>query len=141
MITVCFYGGLRKYGRRFDLHAATPAEAMRLLRFFALSATVHERLWKQLDMAYFLRHSAEEIAWHTRALHYRMDSDEPVVKARLNPHGDGIEVMAYTMDQRDLFASGDAQGNVVERAHARTGGVAEHDAVERDRRLGAGVLA
>lgn len=31
MITVCFYGGLRKYGRRFDLHAATPAEAMRLL--------------------------------------------------------------------------------------------------------------
>src|SRR5574343_673409 len=52
--------------------AERQAEAMRLLRFFALSATVHERLWKQLDTVYFLRHSAEEIAWHTRSLHCRV---------------------------------------------------------------------
>lgn len=31
MITVCFHGGLRKFGRRFDLHAESPAAAMRLL--------------------------------------------------------------------------------------------------------------
>lgn len=31
MITVCFYGGLRKYGSRFVLHAATPAEALHAL--------------------------------------------------------------------------------------------------------------
>ncbi len=31
MITVCFYGGLREYGRRFHLHAATPAEALHAL--------------------------------------------------------------------------------------------------------------
>jgi hypothetical protein len=53
---------------------------------------------------YFLRHSAEEIAWHTRALHYRTGVEEPVVKARLNPQGEGFEVMIYTRDQRDLFA-------------------------------------
>ena len=80
-------------------------EAMRLLRYFALSDTVHERLWKQLDTVYFLRHSAEEIAWHTRALHYRIHIDQPVVKARINPpQGDGLEVMVYTRDQPDLFA-------------------------------------
>ncbi|MFZ2853124.1 MAG: [protein-PII] uridylyltransferase [Rhodocyclaceae bacterium] len=79
-------------------------EAMRLLRYFALSDTVHERLWKQLDTVYFLRHSADEIAWHTRALHYRIHIDQPVVKARINPHGDGLEVMVYTRDQPDLFA-------------------------------------
>ncbi|MBK5915687.1 [protein-PII] uridylyltransferase [Rhodocyclus purpureus] len=79
-------------------------EAMRLLRYFALSATVHERLWKQLDTVYFLRHSADEIAWHTRALHYRIDENKPVVKARLTPKGGGLEVMVYTRDQRDLFA-------------------------------------
>lgn len=28
MITVCLYGGLRKYGRRIKLHAETPAEAL-----------------------------------------------------------------------------------------------------------------
>jgi [protein-PII] uridylyltransferase len=80
------------------------AEAMRLLRFFALSATVHERLWKQLDMAYFLRHSAEEIAWHTRSLHYRIFNDKPVVRARLHQEGEGLQVMVYTKDQPDLFA-------------------------------------
>ncbi|MBS1131458.1 MAG: Protein-P-II uridylyltransferase [Proteobacteria bacterium] len=84
--------------------AERQAEAMRLLRFFALSATVHERLWKQLDTVYFLRHSAEEIAWHTRSLHYRIYNNQPVVRARPNQEGDGLQVMVYTQDQPDLFA-------------------------------------
>jgi len=79
-------------------------QALRLLRYFALPEAVHQRLWRQLDTVYFLRHSAEEIAWHTRALHYRTGVEKPVVKARLNPQGEGLEVMIYTRDQRDLFA-------------------------------------
>lgn len=79
-------------------------EAERLMRFLALPEHAHEKLWRQLDSVYFLRHSPEEIAWHARALHYRTDTDKPVVKARINPYGEGIEVMAYTLDQRDLFA-------------------------------------
>ncbi|MDR3323950.1 MAG: [protein-PII] uridylyltransferase [Zoogloeaceae bacterium] len=78
------------------------AEALRLLRYFALSETVHERLWRQLDTVYFLRHTAEEIAWHTRALHYRIQIDKPVVTARLH-QVDGLQVMVYTRDQPDLF--------------------------------------
>jgi [protein-PII] uridylyltransferase len=84
--------------------AERQAEAMRLLRFFALSDTVHERLWKQLDTVYFLRHSAEEIAWHTRSLHYRIYNNQPVVRARLHQDGDSLQVMVYTQDQPDLFA-------------------------------------
>ncbi|HET6718089.1 MAG TPA: HD domain-containing protein, partial [Rhodocyclaceae bacterium] len=90
-------------------------DAMRLIRFFALPDTVQERLWKQLDTVYFLRHSAEEIAWHARALYYRMETPEPIVKARLNSrqaddadpvHGTesaGLQVLVYTKDQPDLF--------------------------------------
>jgi len=84
--------------------AERQAEAMRLLRSFALPDSVHERLWKQLDTVYFLRHSAEEIAWHTRALHYRIHNDRPVVRARLHQDGDSLQVMVYTRDQPDLFA-------------------------------------
>lgn len=84
--------------------AERQTEAMRLLRFFALSDTVHERLWKQLDTVYFLRHSAEEIAWHTRSLHYRIYNNQPVVRARLWQEGVGLQVMVYTQDQPDLFA-------------------------------------
>lgn len=78
------------------------AEALKLLRYFALSDNVHERLWKQFDTVYFLRHAAEEIAWHTRALYYRIDIDKPVVKARVYPGG-GLQVMVYTGDGTDLF--------------------------------------
>jgi [protein-PII] uridylyltransferase len=78
-------------------------EAVRLMRYFAMPADVHERLWEQLDTVYFLRQSAEEIAWHARALQYKVDSEQPVVRARVNPHGAGIDVMVYAHDQRDLF--------------------------------------
>ena len=86
--------------------AERQAEAMRLLRFFALSDTVQERLWKQLDTVYFLRHSAEEIAWHTRSLHYRIFNNRPVVRARPHPSNENgsMQVMVYTLDQPDLFA-------------------------------------
>ena len=79
-------------------------EALRLLRLYALSDEVKNKLWSQLDVAYFLRHDAQDIAWQTRTLHYRVDTDRPVVKARLSPIGEGLQVMIYTRDQRDLFA-------------------------------------
>jgi [protein-PII] uridylyltransferase len=83
---------------------AKQAEARRLLRLYALSDTVGERLWSQLDVAYFLRHEPGEIAWQTRMLHFRADSPEPVVKARLSPIGEGMQVMIYAQDQPELFA-------------------------------------
>jgi [protein-PII] uridylyltransferase len=83
---------------------AKQEEALRLLRLYALSDEVKDRLWSELDVAYFLRHDAQDIAWQTRTLHYRVDADRPVVKARLSPIGEGLQVMIYTRDQRDLFA-------------------------------------
>jgi [protein-PII] uridylyltransferase len=79
-------------------------EAARLLRLYALSDTVKDKLWAQLDITYFLRHDAQDIAWQTRNLHYRVDTGEPVVKARLAPFGEGLQVMIYTRDREALFA-------------------------------------
>jgi [protein-PII] uridylyltransferase len=84
--------------------AEKQAEAARLLRLYALSDSVKDRLWASLDTAYFLRHDAQEIAWQTRNLHYRVDADKPVVKARLAPFGEGLQVMIYTRDREALFA-------------------------------------
>ena len=74
------------------------------LRLYAIHEQAHEKLWSQLDVAYFLRHDADEIAWHTRLLNYRVDTPTPVVKARLSPAGEGLQVMIYVRDQKDLFA-------------------------------------
>ena len=83
---------------------ARQKEALATLRLFGLSATAHEALWKQLDVVYFLRHDASDIAWQTRALHDKVDSIKPVVKARLAPIGEGLQVAVYVKDQPDLFA-------------------------------------
>jgi [protein-PII] uridylyltransferase len=80
------------------------AEASRLLRLYALSDPVKERFWATLDTAYFLRHDAQEIAWQTRNLHYRVDTKVPVVRARLAPFDEGLQVMIYTPDREALFA-------------------------------------
>jgi [protein-PII] uridylyltransferase len=84
--------------------AEKQAEATRLVRLYALSDGVKDRFWKQLDTAYFLRHEPQEIAWHTRSLHYRVGAAQPVVKARLAPFGEGLQVMIYMPDREALFA-------------------------------------
>jgi len=79
-------------------------EALSTLRLYGLPPDAHEALWKQLDMAYFLRHDASDIAWQTRALYDRLGSDKAVVKCRLAPIGEGLQVAVYVQDQPDLFA-------------------------------------
>lgn len=74
------------------------------LQAYAIAPGVEEKLWHRLGDAYFLRHDPGEIAWHTRQLFYRSETKTPIVKARLSPIGEGLEVMIYTPDQRLLFA-------------------------------------
>jgi [protein-PII] uridylyltransferase len=83
---------------------ARQQEALATLRLFGLPANAHEQLWEQLDMAYFLRHDASDIAWQTRALHDKVGAARPVVKCRLAPIGEGLQVTVYVKDQPDLFA-------------------------------------
>ncbi len=95
------------------LRGATPQQALglddrqedarRMLRFHGLRPGVEDELWSELDAVYFMRHSPEEIAWHTRLLYYRPTSDEPVVKARVSEEDQGVQVMVFTPDQKDLF--------------------------------------
>jgi [protein-PII] uridylyltransferase len=79
-------------------------EALRILRLYGLADSAREALWAQLDVVYFLRHSAQDIAWHTRSLFARVETDKPVVRARLARIGEGAEVLIYVRDQKDLFA-------------------------------------
>ncbi|MBJ7310614.1 [protein-PII] uridylyltransferase [Rugamonas sp. CCM 8940] len=79
-------------------------EALATLRLYGLPPDAHEALWKQLDVAYFLRHDASDIAWQTRALYDRLGSATPVVKCRLAPIGEGLQIAVYVKDQAELFA-------------------------------------
>ena len=79
-------------------------EAHRLLNLNAISAPMYERLWAQLDVPYFLRNEASDVAWHTRVLHPHVDTDKPIVRTRVAPIGEGFQVVVYLPDQPALFA-------------------------------------
>ena len=74
------------------------------LRLYAVPEHAHDKFWRELDTAYFIRHDAQDIAWHTRLLYARPHTQAPVVKARLSPAGEGLQVMVYVPDQKELFA-------------------------------------
>lgn len=78
--------------------------AQTVLKHYGISSASCLPLWKQLDDSYFLRHEAKEIAWQTRLLLVHVESKTPIVRARLSPEGDGIQIMIYTPDRNDLFA-------------------------------------
>ncbi len=78
-------------------------EAQALLQQYGLRAGVEKPFWDTLDTAYFMRHSAEELAWHTRILYHKMEANTPIVKARVLKGGEGIQVMVFVPDQKDLF--------------------------------------
>ncbi len=101
-------------GQSHDPHALVEMrkrEALETLNLYAMPFESHKDLWDTLDVGYFMRHEAADIAWHTRQLSRPLalakaagQSAGVTVKARLSPLGEGLQVMVYTPDQPDLFA-------------------------------------
>ncbi len=103
---------------------ACKREALSILALHALPFEAHRPLWDTLDVGYFMRHDASDIAWHTRQLTRRsirgseisrMAGAAPAegrtqqrlgatVRARQSHVGEGLQVLVYTPDQPDLFA-------------------------------------
>jgi [protein-PII] uridylyltransferase len=79
-------------------------EALVNLALFAEPFEGHKALWDTLDVSYFMRHDAQDIAWHARQLSRMVGNNKPIVRARASPLGEGLQVVVYTPDQSDLFA-------------------------------------
>ena len=88
-------------GERVD---ARRREALRILNLYGLASDSYQTFWQKLDIAYFLRNDAQDIAWHTRVLYSHASTQEPIVRTRLAPIGEGFQVVVYLRDQEDLFA-------------------------------------
>ncbi len=82
---------------------ATQAEARALLHTQAVSEDATTDFWRDLGDDYFLRHEADEIAWHTEAVVRTGATDAPLLLIRHNDQR-GTELFLYTRDQDRLFA-------------------------------------
>jgi len=84
--------------------AAKQNEARVNLALYGLPADAADALWRHLDERYFVRFDARDMAWQARMLWRRTDSPDALVRARLSPAGEGIQVLVYTPDRPDIFA-------------------------------------
>jgi [protein-PII] uridylyltransferase len=99
-------------GRAPDANAEVEARKRDALIELARHSEPYEgqkALWDTLDVSYFMRHDASDIAWHARQLsrHVAKPAEgpaKPIVRARLSPVGEGLQVLVFTPDQADLFA-------------------------------------
>ena len=64
-----------------------------------------EAIWKTLTLQYYLRHTAESIAWQTVSLAKVFPTESPFVATRVLAQNAGIEILVYTPDRAGLFAS------------------------------------
>ncbi|MCE2691953.1 MAG: [protein-PII] uridylyltransferase [Rubrivivax sp.] len=79
-------------------------EALQILALHSALPGTEQPLWKTLDVSYFARHDAAEIAWHARSLWRHLDTPVPVVQARPSSVGEGLQVFVFAPDRADLFA-------------------------------------
>jgi [protein-PII] uridylyltransferase len=94
-------------GARPNMDAEVEArklEARHMLNLLSLPDGIEQPLWKTLELSYFARHDAGDIEWHTRSLHEHVNTVKPIVRARVSPLGEGLQVLVYAPDQPDLFA-------------------------------------
>ncbi|MES2052139.1 MAG: [protein-PII] uridylyltransferase, partial [Pseudomonadota bacterium] len=94
-------------GRAPDADAEVESRKREALTTLALHAEPfegHKALWDTLDVSYFMRHDASDIAWHARQLSRHVGKARAIVRARRSSAGEGMQVLVYTPDAPDLFA-------------------------------------
>lgn len=82
----------------------TQAEALvDLLKKGCMEQRVQE-LWQGFGDDYFLRHSRDEIVWHTQAILNKPAGDQPLVLTREDKAHGGTGIFIFTGDRVNLFA-------------------------------------
>ena len=77
-------------------------EVAKILSQYSIKKNHYDEFWQKLDLNYFIRFDANEIAWQTRLLMPHTHSDKPIV--RIHHHkGSFIEVLIYSKNQPSLF--------------------------------------
>ena len=74
------------------------------LALYGIERKAVDGFWATLNESYFLRFDPQDIVWHTRMLWQNFGSTDTIVRARLSPVGEGIQVLVYSPDRADLFS-------------------------------------
>ncbi|PWG63903.1 [protein-PII] uridylyltransferase [Sediminicurvatus halobius] len=88
-----------------ELVRETQARARQLLKQHGLHHMTVRAIWRHFARDYFLRYAAEEIAWHTEAIHAAGAAPaRPLVLIEPVSQRGGTEVFVYARDRDNIFA-------------------------------------
>jgi [protein-PII] uridylyltransferase len=88
-----------------ELIAETQSTAHELLAQAKVAPSAVQHGWKNFTDAYFLKHTPEEIAWHTALLaDFDAASGEPLVSVRSQMERGGTAIFTYTPHRQHSFA-------------------------------------
>ena len=79
-------------------------EARQELSKLGISAEVIKNAWRHLSDDYFLRYSADEIAWHTIAIAASAEQDLPLVLLRPQTQRASAEIFVYAHNESSIFS-------------------------------------
>jgi len=69
-----------------------------------ISEATISKTWRQISDDYFLRYSADEIAWHTIAIAATPKSELPLVLLRPQTQRGSVEIFVYTKNENNIFS-------------------------------------
>jgi [protein-PII] uridylyltransferase len=96
--------GLQNPAALADRLRENKQEARDELIKLGLSEAAIDASWQHTSDDYFLRYSADEIAWHTTAIASSGEADLPLVLLRPQIHRGSAEVFVYTRDEGPIFS-------------------------------------
>jgi [protein-PII] uridylyltransferase len=70
----------------------------------AIADTLLDALWQRFEDEYFLRYSADEIAWHAEGILKTSEADLPLIMIRHASVRGGTEIFIYTREHDRMFA-------------------------------------
>jgi len=96
--------GLHNPIARSERLAENIKEARQELIKLGVSEPAIQASWQHLSEDYFLRYSADEIAWHTIAIAASTESDLPLVLLRPQTQRGSAEIFVYTRNETGIFS-------------------------------------
>jgi [protein-PII] uridylyltransferase len=79
-------------------------EALDKLQAMNADKATIEDFWQSLEDEYFMRHSTDEIVWHTQSILANNADDFPLILIREQTHRGGTELFVCARDEKYVFA-------------------------------------
>jgi [protein-PII] uridylyltransferase len=96
--------GMQNPGTLAERLIENKKEAKEELQQLGLCENIIDASWQHLPEEYFLRYSADEIAWHTRAIALLPDDELPLVLLLPQTQRGSAEVFVYTKNVGPIFS-------------------------------------